>query len=135
MLFRFVKVQKDDFYGFAFRDAARYQCYQLTAVGSDEYLFGYVEKNSPVAKQIAELSKRVSRKIEVEEDEKKDDLGLEEVILSQEILMEDDRGALKPEPMILRIRFLRDDPSKRCVIIESLLAERWIYEESPEPKP
>jgi len=68
-------------------------------------------------------------------DEKKDDLGLEEVILSQEILMEDDRGALKPEPMILRIRFLRDDPSKRCVIIESLLAERWIYEESPEPKP
>ena len=141
-----VKVQTDDFYGFAFRDSERYQCYKLTTVGSDDYLFGYVEIGSRVALQMEDLLERLrtsekATEVELEntEDEelpgetRSDDDLVDKIELSQELLYEEPKAEAKPEAMILRLQFLQDDPSKRCVEIKALVAERWMYEESPEP--
>lgn len=135
-----VKVQLDNFYGFAFRESERYQCYKLTSIGSDDHLFGYVERSSQVAKKIEGLLQRLAGKTPSEKDGSvKVDGGFEKVDESPSL---DQFGGIgpfdvaeitqRPEPMILRIRFLRDDPSKRCVMIEALLAERWLYINSPE---
>jgi hypothetical protein len=130
-----VLVQADDFYGFAFRDSKRYQCYKLTTAGSDDYLFGYVERGSQVALEMEELLVRLKNPGEVSdvqlEEKEEDEKIIDEIVLSDELLQEDEEVVAKAEAMILRLRFLQDDPSKRCVMIESLVAERWMYEVSP----
>lgn len=136
-----VLVETDDFYGFVFRDPKRYQCYKLTAAGGDGYLYGYVERGSQVALEMEELLTLLGSSSEVSDVQlelaliEEDEGIIDKVGLSDEFFQEGEEVAAKAkakaEAMILRLRFLQDDPSKRCVMIESLVAQRWMYEVSP----
>ena len=107
-----VQVKPDDYYGFAYRDRSRYQCYKLTYKNSDAYVFGYVEKGSAAATAMdAFFSKLTPPEA------------------STEILDPSKSTTIKeidPAPMILRIRFLKDDSSKRCVTIDAVIAKKWL---------
>lgn len=148
-----VMVEPDDFYGFAFRDSERYRCYKLTVKGSNDYLYGYVERGSEQERRIESLLRRLAGKRETgRADEAAEDKGIDSgvasrelteavdrvdlddpIVLSERVLSGRDNLQIKPEPMILRIRFLPEDPSMRAVKIESLVEERWIYINSPKP--
>jgi len=139
-----VKVESDCFYGFAFRDAKRYQCYKLTSLDSDDYLFGYVERGSQVAKRIEELVSQSGVPFGVEQtahvDLKDDDVLMNEewdILLAEEmdITLEEDVVESKSKQAILRVRFLREDASMRCVQIDDLLSDNWLYLVSPEASP
>lgn len=51
-----VYAQKDNFHSHEFADSDVYDCYRLTALNSEETLYGYVERNSALASQMAELT-------------------------------------------------------------------------------
>lgn len=97
-----VHVTPDHFYAFEFRDESKYQCYKITTRDSDEHLFGYVKKGSRAAIDIKQLIEK--RKF---------------------------NGGGTKEPMTLRLVFPSDSHSKRCVIIDSMLAPRWTYVTAP----
>lgn len=51
-----VYVQKDNFHSHEFADSEVYDCYRLTALNSEETLYGYVERESALASRMAELT-------------------------------------------------------------------------------
>ena len=131
-----VRVSRDDFYGFAFRDTSKYQCYKLASLGSDHFLYGYVKNGTPVAAQIKKLT---SAEKDVDPLQSKAIEGLElasiDDVSSSNYRLKMDRKveALKKfKPMILRLRFLREDLSTQCVLIESLVVDGWAYTDLPE---
>jgi len=127
-----VQVKVDDFYAHRFKDEKLYQCYQLTALGSDEYLFGYVERGSAVADQIQAALETATKKAKGSHIDIKDDP------LQFELEANDDYKKLeKVFPkinMIMGLRFLREDNSKRGVKIEALLSESLIYVHSQKAR-
>lgn len=98
-----VFAKPDNHYVHEFRDSSKYQSYQLTFRDSDDYLFGYVERDS--------------------EDYRK---------LTQYFRYTGAHQTGRPEPMILRIRFPENPVSDRCVAIEKFIAPRWAYLENPD---
>ncbi|NWK57279.1 hypothetical protein HW115_16775 [Verrucomicrobiaceae bacterium N1E253] len=138
-----VRVQKDDFYTHAFRDRTRYQCYKLTSLGSDDYLFGYIERGSDLEERMESFLMRLAGKTEDqklmgesetdEEDTEEDEEDLLAAIdIDLSLDAEPELEEEKPEAMILSLRFLRDDESKRGVLIDALVSERWLYADPPE---
>ena len=93
-----VAIKPDSFYAYEFRDNQKYDCYQLRARNSNEYIFGYVVKGSELSIQLRQFFMRSRRVTE-----------------------------LKAEPMILQLRFPQDGVSKNCVYIERLMAPRWVF--------
>jgi hypothetical protein len=93
-----VAIKPDSFYAYEFRDNQKYDCYQLTARNSNEYIFGYVVKGSELSIQLRQFFMHTRR-------------------LSE----------LNAEPMILQLRFPQDGASKNCVYIDRLMAPRWVF--------
>jgi len=50
-----VYVEKDNFYSHEFADSWRYTCYRLTALRSEQTLYGYVERNGTLAERLDSL--------------------------------------------------------------------------------
>lgn len=93
-----VAIKPDSFYAYEFRDNQKYDCYQLRAQNSDEYIFGYVVKGSELSIKLRQFFMRVKRVSE-----------------------------LKAEPMILQLRFPQEGTSRNCVYIDRLMAPRWVF--------
>ncbi|MGB2350853.1 MAG: hypothetical protein ACPH9O_04415 [Akkermansiaceae bacterium] len=93
-----VFVQPDNFYVYEFRDNQMYDCYKLTSMDSDEYIFGFVEKGSVASLQLRQFFLQARRVSQV-----------------------------KSEPMILLLRFPEDSMSKNCVHIDRVMAPRWVF--------
>ncbi|MCP5536337.1 MAG: hypothetical protein H7A51_08910 [Akkermansiaceae bacterium] len=98
-----VFIKRDTFFAYEFRDEAMYDCYQLTARDSDDHLFGFVKKGSETAMDINRFIGRVK-----------------------------EHGGNDREPIMLEIRFPDDTRSKKCVVIDRMVAPRWTYVKSPE---
>lgn len=146
-----VRVAPDHFYGFAFRDHEKYQCYRLTALGSDRFLFGYVERGSALAKRMEaymiedRLMEDPDALLDGEEAVEGDAGGEESSLAEREVDPMQWRHRLKldrapPEQakgkaMILRLRFLREDESTQCVRIEEILSDQWAYYDEPGALP
>jgi hypothetical protein len=47
-----VRVALDNYYAHGFHDESRYRCLRLTAKGSDQHLFGYVERGSALEREV-----------------------------------------------------------------------------------
>ena len=56
-----VAIKPDSFYAYQFRDNQKYDCYQLRAQNSDEYIFGYVVKGSELSIQLRQFFMRARR--------------------------------------------------------------------------
>lgn len=93
-----VFVQPDNFYVYEFRDNQKYDCYKLTNLGSDEYVYGYVEKGSVASLELRQFFMRVRRVAQP-----------------------------KSEPMILLLRFPEGGMSRNCVYIDRVMAPRWVF--------
>lgn len=93
-----VKMRPDNFHAYEFRDEEQFDCYRLTARGHEKHLFGFVRRDSKVAKDLAGF------------------------VEANELSLE---GA-EPQPLLLRIRFPEGSPSRNCVWIEELVAPRWL---------
>ena len=93
-----VAIKPDSFYAYEFRDNQKYDCYQLRAQNSDEYIFGYVVKGSELSIQLRQFFMHTRR-------------------LSE----------LNAEPMILQLSFPQGGASKNCVYIDRLMAPRWVF--------
>ena len=98
-----VAVKPDSFYVYGFRDSSKYDCYQLTAMNSDRYVFGYVVKGSELSIQLRQFFMRVKN-------------------LSK----------ISPEPMMLELRFPEASAQGDCVHIDRLVAPRWFLAREPE---
>lgn len=101
-----VMVAPDNFYVYEFRDNQKYDCYKLTAINSDDYIFGYVEKGSVASIQLRQFFMRV-RQV----------------------------AGVKPEPMTLLIRFPENSKSRNCVHIDRLMALRWVFVHESDADP
>lgn len=128
-----VRVSPDDFYGFAFRDKEKYQCYQLTTLGSDRFLYGYVERGSAVALKLKDYFDQYEKSLnppvhEKEENDRKQTIA-EKIAQKGQVKK---RVGKKGRAMILRIRFILDDKSKFCVKIDDLVCIGWAYIESTD---
>jgi len=51
-----VSVQRDNFHSHEFADSETYDCYRLTAMDSEETLYGYVRRKTALASRMAELT-------------------------------------------------------------------------------
>lgn len=91
--------EPDTFYSHEFSSAGRWNCYRLTAKGSEGHLFGYVPADSETAAQLATLSRKSP-------------------------------GA--KATVILRLRRPAESASPRGVVIEKVVAPRWILVDEPE---
>ncbi|MFK7912054.1 MAG: hypothetical protein AB8F34_15850 [Akkermansiaceae bacterium] len=98
-----VKIKGDNYHVYEFRDEETFDCYRLTAKGSQNHLFGFVRKGSPVARELVHFAEKNG--------------------LNNE--------AAKAQPLMLKIRFPKDSPSKKCVWIEQMVAPRWLLVDSP----
>jgi len=147
-----VIVKPDDFYAYAFRDRSRYQCYKLTSHRTREHLFGYVERGTALAAEMEALwqvgdldgSNLDGTELDVQELDGPPELEIDknppsaDLVMSREDLQslyelknplnENDDKSEERQPMILRLRFLREDASQRCVLIEELVCKHWIYQ-------
>ena len=92
-----VHARPDNFYAYGF-DEDRYDCFQLTAQGSDDYLFGYTIKGSEASIALRGFFMR-TRKL----------------------------AGDKAEPVTLLLRFPEEGRSKKCVHIDRMMAPRWIF--------
>lgn len=91
-----VYAQPDNFYVYEFGDGEKFQSLKLTFRDTTEHLFGYVEKESSTGKKVLEYLYKCRL-----------------------------AGVAKPEPMILKVRFLEDSKSERGVYIEEMVSTRW----------
>ncbi|MEO6473598.1 hypothetical protein [Luteolibacter sp.] len=53
-----VYVEQDNFFSHEFADSDRWNCFRLTALDSDETLFGYVHSDSPLSQELIEQLQR-----------------------------------------------------------------------------
>lgn len=97
-----VAVKPDSFHVYQFRDSSKYDCYQLTAKGSDHYVFGYVVKGSEVSIQLRQIFMRVKQ-----------------------------LANTSPEPMMLQLRFPEGSSQGNCVHIDRIVAPRWFQIREP----
>lgn len=93
-----VFVRPDNFYVYEFRDNQKYDCYKLTNLDSDEYVYGYVEKGSVASIELRQFFMRARRVAHA-----------------------------KAEPMILVLRFPEESISRNCVYIDRVMAPRWVF--------
>ena len=91
-----VFAQPDNFYVFEFSDSEKYQCLKLTFRDNDEFLFGYVERNTPVNERLKSHFQKVRQ-----------------------------AGSTQAEPLFLKVRFLEDSKAERGVLIEEFISARW----------
>ncbi|MGJ8725221.1 MAG: hypothetical protein ACSHYB_11740 [Roseibacillus sp.] len=91
-----VFAKPDNFYVYEFSDSSKYQCIKLTFRDNDEFLFGYIERDSPSGLRMANHFRIVQRS-----------------------------GSGMPEPLFLRVKFPKNAKGERGVLIEELLAVRW----------
>lgn len=94
----------DNFYAYGF-DEERYDCFQLTTRGSDDYVFGYTLKGGEASIAMRTLFLQ-ARKLTT-------------------------RAA---EPVTLVLRFPEDSRSNRCVHIDRMMAPRWIFVNEQEAR-
>jgi hypothetical protein len=95
-----VYVERDMFFSHEFADASRWLCFRLTALDSDETLFGYVSVDSGEARTLLHL-------IEM-------------------------NGGRKTS-LILRLGIPEGLQSHSGVVIEKVVASRWLYIDPPDP--
>lgn len=95
-----VYVERDNFYSHEFGDATRWTCFRLTALDSEETLFGYVSAGSEEAAAMIRLI---------------------------------DENDGRKTSLILRLCIPEGVQSRRGVVIEKLLSNRWIYLTPPHP--
>ncbi|MGB0993032.1 MAG: hypothetical protein ACPG32_11255 [Akkermansiaceae bacterium] len=98
-----VYASRDNFYAFEFTEE-NLLCLRLEEKDSDKCLYGYVDKNSEDGKKIRQFFMKTGQV-----------------------------GGGDREPLLLRLRFPKaeESRSKKCVWIDRILSERWIYIESP----
>ncbi|MGL4398298.1 MAG: hypothetical protein ACRCXD_00390 [Luteolibacter sp.] len=61
-----VYLEPDHFYSHEFADASRWSSFRLTAIDSEETLFGYIESSSPTLEELRQLLRQSrNRKIPV----------------------------------------------------------------------
>lgn len=99
-----VHARPDNFYAYGF-DEDRYDCFQLTAQGSDDYLFGYTVKGGEAS------------------------IAMRTFFMQTRKLAGD-----KAEPVTLLLRFPEDGGSKKCVHIDRMMAPRWIFVRGDEAR-
>jgi hypothetical protein len=132
-----VLVSKADFYVFAFRDKTRYQSYRLSVPGETDDLLAYVERDSLVdlrlrallSPETVEDLKTKRRKVSETKELSLQDDGL--FFLDGVIESPREKSSDAPQitrPVILSIRFLREDASMRSVYIDALVSENWVYQ-------
>ncbi len=92
----------DNFYVYEFQDSSVFQCLKLTFRDNDEYLFGYVQKDSACGIELARFFQRASA-----------------------------GGVFREEPILLSLRFTEDTRTERCVLIEDFISPRWAYVNKP----
>jgi len=95
-----VWVKPENLYTFQFRDEKKYECFRLTSRDSSDPVYGYVERGSPVWKDLR-------RFFELRH-----------------------KSSHQGEPLLLRLRFPTTEPvssSDKGVIIEKFLSDRWLY--------
>jgi hypothetical protein len=97
-----VYARLDTFLGYEFSDGDRYQPLMLTFRDTDEFLFGYIDKDNP---EEAELTEYLGREVQAR------------------------------QPFLLRLRFLPNTQSRRSVLVEKVLAPRWVYIEQRDEEP
>lgn len=97
-----VHARLDSFLGYEFSDGDRYQPLMLTFRDTDEFLFGYIDKNNPEEAELTEYLWRES---------------------------------WARQPFLLRLRFLPNTQSQRSVLVEKVLAPRWVYIEQGDEEP
>jgi hypothetical protein len=91
----------DSFYNYEFEDSDKYQSFKLTALNSDEALYGYVVRDSEAFRVIeSSLKQNGNQKV----------------------------------PMLLRLYLQEGLQSKSGVLIEDVVAPRWLIANSPEVK-
>lgn len=88
----------DNFYVYEFSDSEKYQCLKLTFRDSDEFLFGYIERDNPDHNR-----------------------------LFKQFQASRSTGSIRPEPLLVSVRFLEGGRSERGVLIEEYIAPRWAY--------
>ena len=86
----------DNFYVFDFADSTKYQCFKLTFRDSEEYLFGYVERDSPTNR-----------------------------LLTQHFVSTFHKRKKTPEPLLLKVRFLKESKPENGILIEEFISPRW----------
>lgn len=86
----------DNFYVFEFADSEKYQCLKLTFRDNPEILYGYVDRYSSTSRRMARHFEAVAQ-----------------------------RTGIKPEPLLLTVRFLEGGRAEQGVFIEEFLAPRW----------
>jgi hypothetical protein len=95
-----VRVKPDDLYTFQFRDEKKYECFRITSRDDHTPAYGYVERGSPVWKDLRHFFE-LRRK-----------------------------SAPQGEPLILKLRFQTKtplSPSDNGLIIEQFISNRWLY--------
>lgn len=93
-----VFAKPDNFYVYEFADSEKYQCLKLTFRDSDEYLFGYIERDSKDAARLFNQFKAARS-----------------------------NGSNRPEPLLITVRYMEDGKSERGVLIEKYIAPRWAF--------
>lgn len=94
-----VYVERDSFFSHEFADSEHWQCFRLTALDSEETLFGYAPVGSAEAKFLLALL---------------------------------DQHHGEKSAMILRLTLPEGLQSRRGVVIEKLLSNRWVYVTPPD---
>jgi hypothetical protein len=94
-----VYVERDNYYNYEFADSDKYQAYKITALKSDEVIYGYAPRDSKTFREIDRLiTHNKNQKYAV----------------------------------ILRLYLQEGLQSKSGVLIESIVAPRWLLLDSPE---
>jgi hypothetical protein len=94
-----VYVERDHFFSHEFADPNRWACFRLTALDSEETLFGYISTDSAELPKLAGLL---------------------------------DGGGGTRASVVLRLHIPEGLASRRGVVIEKLIAPRWIYLDPPD---
>jgi hypothetical protein len=126
-----VKVTPDHYYGYAFRDKKKYQCYKISTLGSERFLYGYVERETEVAYKLQDYFEKYGS-AETISTTSKDEEKMEKVEEPPEILnivsqLGKNTIGKKGKNMILRMSFLLEDSSMNCLKIEDLVCVGWAY--------
>ena len=97
-----VYLNRDNYYSYEYQDEKRYQSYRITFRDSETVLYGVVERHTPIAKELAEITS--SRHT----------------------------GSTAVSTAILKVRFEEGVRAPKTVLIEKLVSKNWPYSTSPE---
>ncbi|GAA5496313.1 hypothetical protein Rhal01_02496 [Rubritalea halochordaticola] len=86
------------FYGFEFSDYKKYRAYKVMLKDEEEYLWGYTELDSPVDQKLMQMAESELKAT----------------------------GKMNKLPVIVKLRYLKNSMSDRCVVIDELVGKNWV---------